>query len=133
MKRLLLPWLTLPLLACSGSQTATWPPSPEEGYEIPVTVDNDLTDRSDVLVRMVGGDGSSLLGGIPPGQERSFSYRTGMLAGSFTLTATTGDGRTLRSRSFTLFPGAFVSWGIQLNDLRVSGQEDRPIRALPHR
>ena len=110
--------LALLALACSASR-ATYPPQGDL-YRIAVHVENDLTARSDVTVRMVASTGaSSLLGGVPPGQERSFEYRERLLTGSYALTASTGDGRLLRSRAFTLFPGAAVLWSIQLNDLRV--------------
>ena len=112
--------LALAPLACAKS------PSSEELARtyIPVLVDNDLTSRSDVTVRMVAANGaSSLLGGASPGRTRQFRYTDRMFSGSYHLTAETGDGRVIESRPFTLFPGAAVIWTLRRNTLRVASAE----------
>ena len=100
---------------------ATWPPD-SDATEITVSVQNDLTSRSDVIVRMLSSGGSTLLGGVSPGERERFGYSPRFLAGSHALTASTGDGRTIRSRSFRLFPGAVVTWRLRVNDLQVTGR-----------
>ena len=90
------------------------------GQRVPVQVDNDLTTRSDVTLRMHSSTGASrVLGGAPPGGERLFEYRDQVLSGLYRLSARTSDGRMIESRTFTLFPGAGVVWRLQRNDLQV--------------
>ena len=87
---------------------------------VPVIVDNDLVNRSDVTVRMMASDGSSsLLGGASPGSTGEYTFSDRVFAGQYHLEAETGDGRTIRSRDFTLFPGAAVLWELNRNDLQV--------------
>lgn len=105
-------------LGCASS------PSEEaaEGHTVSIRVENDLTARSDVTIWLRTGNGTSvLLGGAPPGGKRAFEFRERLLSGSFQLVATTGDGRTIRSRQFTLFPGSSVRWRMQRNILEVLG------------
>ena len=62
---------------------------------VPVHVENDLTNRSDVTVRMVSRSGARwLLGGAAPGADASFEFRTQGLTGSYALTAMTARGGT---------------------------------------
>lgn len=112
--------LALAPLACAKS-----PSSGELARTyIPILVDNDLTSRSDVTIRMVAASGaSSLLGGASPGRTRQFRFTDPMFSGSYHLTAETGDGRVIDSRPFTLFPGAAVIWSLQRNTLRVASAE----------
>lgn len=110
--------------ACGSTRAS----SPFEGdtSTVRVRVENDLTDRTDVLVRIVPGSGvPSTLGGVPPGERQTFQFREPLIAGRYTLSASTGDGRVLRSRPFTLFPEAIVVWRLQHDELLVlSGSED---------
>lgn len=110
-------------MACGGIRSG-WPPE-GDASTIRVTVENDLTERSDILVRIMSGSGvPATLGGVSPGQRRTFEFREPLIAGSYTLTASAGDGRELRSRPFTLFPEATVVWRLQHDELRVlSGSE----------
>lgn len=71
-------------------------------------------------MRMVLGDGSHvLLGGVPPGTTRRLSFPSSAFSGNYHLLAVTGDGRTVTSRSFTLFRTAGVVWQLQRNELLV--------------
>ncbi|NIQ53421.1 MAG: hypothetical protein GWN71_08295 [Gammaproteobacteria bacterium] len=93
-------------------------------------MENDLTDRSDVLVRIVAGGGvPSTLGGVSPGGRETFRFHEPLVAGNYVLTASAGDGRVLRSRPFTLFPGAMVVWRLQHDELRILGGDEDPHRA----
>ena len=93
-----------------------------QDHAVSIRVENDLTPRSDVTIRLRTGAGASvLLGGAPPGGRRAFEFRERLLSGSFQLIATTGDGRTIRSRQFTLFPGSAVRWRMRRNILEVLG------------
>ncbi|MEJ2503640.1 MAG: hypothetical protein P8177_10085 [Gemmatimonadota bacterium] len=120
------PARTLPILglilALSTPACGKEPSSQElAGTYIPVLVENDLTNRSDVTVRMVAANGaSSLLGGASPGRTRQLRYTDRMFSGNYRLTAETGDGRVIESRPFTLFRGAAVIWSLQRNVLRVT-------------
>lgn len=105
-------------LGCASS------PSKEaaEGHAVSIRVENDLTPPSDVTIWLRTGSGTSVvLGGAPPGGTRAFEFRERLLSGSFQLVATTGDGRTVRSRQFTLFPGSAVRWRMQRNMVEVLG------------
>lgn len=94
------------------------------GPLVPVQVENDLTNRGDVTIRVVASTGaSSLLGGLAPGRARIFQYRAEVISGNYRLTARTGDGREIESRLFTLFPGAGVTWQLQRNVLQVVNAE----------
>lgn len=111
-------WVTLLAvglaLACATAENDRPP------LVVPVRVDNDLTNRGDVTVRMIASTGASaLLGGAPPGGTRTFEYRERLLSGRYHLRASTGDGRTIQSRPFTLFPGAAVLWELQHNVVQV--------------
>lgn len=117
--------------ACGGARTG----SPFEGdaAAVQVTVENDLTDRSDVLVRIVPGSGvPSTLGGVSPGRSGTFQFREPLTAGRYILTASTGDGRVLRSRPFTLFPSATVVWRLQHDELRVLSATEVPAESPNH-
>lgn len=103
-------------VACAKSDDAGTQPS----FIVPVHVENDLTNRADVSIRMLASTGASaLIGGAPPGGARTFDYRERNLSGTFRLRASTGDGRTIESRPFTLFPGAAVLWELQRNVVQV--------------
>lgn len=116
MRRPLIAFATILVLGCASSGKE----QPDETHAIPVIVENDLTTRSDVTVRLRTGDGNSVvLGGAPPGADRRFAYRARLLSGDFQLIATTGDGRTITSRQFTLFPGTAVVWRLRQNTLQV--------------
>ena len=109
---------TLLALGCASS------PSEDavQDHAVSIRVENDLTPRSDVTIRLrTGGGASVLLGGAPPGGRRAFEFRERLLSGNFQLIATTGDGRTIRSRQFTLFPGSAVRWRMRRNILEVLG------------
>lgn len=115
------PLTVLPFLLACGSWASGGGSSEQR---VPVQVDNDLTTRSDVTVRMHSSTGASrVLGGAPPGGERLFEYRDQVLSGFYRLSARTSDGRTIESRTFTLFPGAGVVWRLQRNDLQVVNAE----------
>lgn len=93
-----------------------------QGHAVSIRVENDLIPPSDVTIWLRTGDGASvLLGGAPPGRRRAFEFRERLLSGNFQFIATTGDGRTIRSRQFTLFPGSAVRWRMQRNMLEVLG------------
>ena len=97
---------------------------PEPNLVVPVQVENDLTQRSDVSVRLIGSTGyTALLGGAPPGGSRLFEYRERLLSGTYRLRASTGDGRIVESRPFTLFPGSGVLWELERNVLQVVSAE----------
>lgn len=111
----------LPLLL-SATLVAACATAAQSGTEtsVPVRVRNDLTHPGDVTVRMVLGDGSHvLLGGVPPGTTRRLSFPSSAFSGNYHLLAVTGDGRTVTSRSFTLFRTAGVVWQLQRNELLV--------------
>lgn len=106
-------------LGCASSSPAE---EADPGHAVSIRVENDLTPPSDVTVWLRTGAGASvLLGGAPPGGRRAFEFRERLLSGNFQLIATTGDGRTIRSRQFTLFPGSAVRWRMQRNMLEVLG------------
>ncbi|NIQ54350.1 MAG: hypothetical protein GWN71_13535 [Gammaproteobacteria bacterium] len=110
--------LVLPACASTGEG------SDEGTLHVPIQVENDLTARGDVTIRIVASNGASaFLGGAAPGSARIFDYREGMFSGNYRLTARTGDGRVIRSRPFTLFPGAGVIWQLQRNVLQVVDAE----------
>ena len=103
-------------------------------HYVPVLIENDLISRSDVTIRMIAANGAStVLGGTAPGRSGRFSFNDPMFSGSYRLTAETGDGRTIESRRFTLFPGAAVLWRLQRNDLQVSTTDALSDPGLPNR
>jgi len=107
-------------LACGQRDTG----GPEPNLVVPVQVENDLTQRSDVSIRLIGSTGyTALLGGAPPGASRLFEYRERLLSGTYRLRASTGDGRIINSRPFTLFPGSGVLWEIERNVVQVVSAE----------
>jgi hypothetical protein len=101
-------------------------------HAVLVQVENDLTRRADVTVRMVDNTGAArVLGGVPPGREGVFGYSQRRFSGTYVLTATTGSGRVIVSRTFTLFPQATVVWQIQRNQLRVLREGVEPEGVIP--
>jgi hypothetical protein len=119
--------MILPLAALTFGCAAFQPGPREAEQTISVWVENDLTIRADVTIRMVASTGPSrLLGGVSPGREVELQYRARSFSGTYALTATTASGDEIRSRFFTLFSGAAVFWELQRNELRVTRSGSGP-------
>lgn len=90
-------------------------------YSATVVVRNDMEPQTELtIVLRQDGDDRETLGTIAAGQERSLSYTSRDLQGSYQLIARQTSGAAVTSRQFTLFDGAQVSWQIRSNTLSVS-------------
>jgi hypothetical protein len=116
-----IPRLLVLMVVAGPIGCAAFRPGPREAeHVVPVRIENDLVSRADVTVRIVASDGASrLLGGAPPGRDVDLEYRERRFSSSYVLTATTGAGVVIESRSFTLFPDATVVWSLQRNHVVV--------------
>jgi hypothetical protein len=90
-------------------------------YTATVVVRNDV-DPPTVMTIVLRQDGNDreTLGSIEAGQERSLSYTSRNLQGSYQLIARQSSGAAMTSREFTLFDGARVHWQIRSNTLTVT-------------
>lgn len=71
-----------------------------------------------MTVRLLASDRPpTTLGTVGAGRSRTFEYRQGLLAGTYVLTGQVPDGREARSRPFTLYPGAYVTWSLNNNTI----------------
>ncbi|MGI9179793.1 MAG: hypothetical protein ACR2H9_04745 [Longimicrobiaceae bacterium] len=112
---LLLPVAALLLAACaagSGGQA--------RGAAVTVAVENNLRPEAEVTVRLTSTTGTRrVLGSVPPHSTRRLVFEDRSFSGSYTLVATTADGRTITSRSFSLWSGLQVQWALFSNSLSL--------------
>ncbi len=113
---LLLPVAALLLAACaagSGVRQA-------RGAAVTVAVENNLRPEAEVTVRLTSTTGTRrVLGSVPPHSTRRLVFEDRSFSGSYTLVATTADGRTITSRSFSLWSGLQVQWALFSNSLSL--------------
>jgi hypothetical protein len=93
--------------------------SPE--YTATLVVRNDLVPPAAVTVVLRQGDADQeTLGTIAADQERTLSYTSRDLQGTYQLVARLTTGASVSSREFTLFDGAQVRWQVRSNTLSVT-------------
>ena len=109
--------------ASSGQGTAAGETEEEGSGEVSsvtVEVQNDLTSRRPVDVRIVSSAGERvLLGSVQLGRTRAFEYRSSSFSGTFSLIAQAPGGATIESQPFSLFAGYTVSWRLSTNLTRL--------------
>lgn len=108
-------------VACGGPKTER-PNGQLEGAReaLRVTVENDLTPRTPVEVRLESLDGGGrFLGGVSPGRTRTFELDDTGYSGAYRLVGETGGGRRMTSRSFQLVPAAWVEWRLTANSISM--------------
>lgn len=107
--------------ACGGPKAERPEAGPgEPREELRVTVENDLTPRTPVEVRLVSLDGGSrFMGSVSPGRTRTFELEDTGYAGAYRLEGETGSGRRLTSRSFQLVPAAWIRWRLTANSISM--------------
>lgn len=104
----------------SGGAEGSGPGAPPaEPVTIKVTVNNNLTPRTQVTVRLQSGGVTRILGGASPGRERTFDVEGPTLSGTHLLTATGDAGVTIVSQPFSLFANSWITWRLQGNVLQV--------------
>jgi hypothetical protein len=105
--------------ACGGPKTERPEPGPER-EALRVTVENDLTPRTPVEIRLVSVDGGErFLGSVSPGRTRTFEFEDTGYAGQYQLTGETGGGRHVASRPFQLVAAAWILWRLTANSLSM--------------
>ena len=123
--------------ACtSGGRAKSDPamPAADENVVIPITVNNNLSPRTNVTVRLISGGVTRILGGVGGDRERTFQVDTPALTGEHRLSATGTDlNRDLLSQPFTLFANSSVRWTLVSNSLLVGEQLDEPQPESPDR
>lgn len=92
---------------------------PEMDATVVVRNDVDPPTTMSIDVRKVGDD-TETIGTVSAGQERSMTYRSNDLQGTYQLIARQSSGAAVTSRQFTLFENARVSWQIRSNTLTVT-------------
>lgn len=110
------------LVACGGpkAERPNGDPGRRALEELRVTVENDLTPRTPVQVRLEALDGGGrFLGSVSPGRTRTFEFEDTGYAGAYRLVGETGGGRRLQSRSFQLVPAAWVQWTLTPNSISM--------------
>jgi hypothetical protein len=115
------------LLGCAAGSAASGPraPSPADARTIIVQVNNNLTPRSVVTVRVEAVSGARVtLGSVPPGGIRQLRLKETVFTTAFQLVALRADGSTVTSRAFQLSPRALVIWSLRTNALEVTEQKE---------
>jgi hypothetical protein len=122
---------SLGLVGCAsgGSDEAdpTMPP-PGENIVIPITVNNNVTPRTNITVRFIGLGGTRILGSVNGGRERTFEVDSPSMTGQFQLNATgPGLNDSITSQAFSLFPNSTVRWTLIGNQLLVGERMPPPM------
>lgn len=92
---------------------------PETTATVVVNNDVDPPTALTIELRRSGGD-TERLGTVPAGEERTMSYSSSDLQGSYQLVALQSSGAAVTSREFTLFEDAQVRWQLRTNTLTVT-------------
>lgn len=97
---------------------------------IELRVHNGIAPRTSLAVYLRSGSGTrSFIGRVGPGRTETFDHTVASLSGDYRLEAesTSGSDQEIRSRSFTLFAGAEVTWTLPQNSILVgyhAGSDD---------
>ena len=85
-----------------------------------VMVRNDISPPTSltIVIRQADSD-QETLGTLAPGDERTFTYSSESLQGTYQLVARQSSGAAVTSREFTLFTNARVNWQVGPNSLSV--------------
>lgn len=92
---------------------------PESSATLVVRNDMDPPTAYTIELRRVGGD-TETLGQVAAGQERSMTFSSEDLQGTYQLIARQSSGAAVTSREFTLFADARVEWQVRSNVLTVA-------------
>jgi hypothetical protein len=114
---------SLGLAGCAtggGDEPDPTHPPPGENIVIPITVNNNLSPRTNVTIRFISLGGTRILGSVSGGRERTFQVDSPPMTGQFRLNATGPRlGREITSQAFSLFPNSTVTWILIGNQLLV--------------
>lgn len=92
---------------------------PESTATLVVRNDVDPPTSYTIELRRMGGD-TETLGSISAGEERTLSFSSDKLQGTYQLVARQSSGAAVTSREFTLFEDARVEWQVRSNVVTVS-------------
>ncbi len=99
-----------------------------ENIVIPITVNNNVTPRTNITVRFIGLGGTRILGSVSGGRERTFNVDSPAMTGQFQLNATgPGLNESITSQAFALFPDSNVRWTLIGNQLVVGERIPPPM------
>lgn len=105
--------LTTGCFGIFGSEAA------QETAVITVLNNMDPPDAMTIQIRRTGDD-ETTLGTVPASAERTLTYESTSLQGTYQLVARQTSGAALVSREFTLFADARVRWQMRTNTVTVS-------------
>jgi len=119
------------LPGCAGggsSEPVSGTPAPGESNVIPISVNNNLSPRTSVTVRLINDGVIRILGGVGGGAERTFDVGSPGLTGQHRLSATgTGLDQEVLSQPFTLSANSTVGWTLAGNSLLVGERLGEPL------
>jgi hypothetical protein len=108
----------LPVALSFGCAAGSRPAAalPDDPNTIPVTVENNLTPRTAVTVRITSASATRVvLGIVSPGRSRTLQFEESFFESGYQLIAETTEGQTITSRVFQLYP----SWTLTHNTVAI--------------
>jgi len=116
---------------CAGGGSSQPDPGPTvsgESIVTPIFVNNNLSPRASVTVRLISDGVTRILGGVGGGAERTFDVGSPGLTGQHRLSATgTGLDQEVLSQPFTLSANSTVGWTLVGNSLLVGERLGEPL------
>jgi len=122
LRRLVLPALIAPLagLAACASAPSAEGGAEQEGPQLTITVENDLSSIRQVTIWLVpDAGGRGRLGSVGPRRTETFKYTIPGGAGRFKLRAESAGGSNIESEVFSAAGGSTVRWLLQTNLLET--------------
>jgi hypothetical protein len=103
---------------CASAATSEFAQLAPSAGDVVVQVEHNALAASALAIHIVDQSGiRHRLGIVAPGQVETFALDGIIIGGRYTLLAEAADGRTLRSRAFSLVGRAGVNWDVRHNRL----------------